>query len=247
MSSLGVRQRHGHAAEVAYWMAEQVGVRSADRIITLDRRTRSELEGLFPTRKNRIVPGSAGVDLERFFLRSRRECRLELGIKDAPTVAFVGRLAPEKNIPLLMRALSETWQFLVAGDGPLRPDLEAFGRERRVVRYLGTLAPDRVATVLNAADVLALPSAREAMPSVCLEALACGTPVVGTGVGGLEDIIADGENGFLVEPNEEALSGALRAAIDRSEAMRSVCRASVSSFGWETVAEATERIYEEVT
>jgi glycosyltransferase involved in cell wall biosynthesis len=160
------------------------------------------------------------VDLERFRPPSeaeRRETRVALGLEPtARVVTELGRLDRLKGVDVLLEAWKtvtaddESAVLLVVGDGPARESLErsAEASALRGVRFLGQLADVR--PVLWASDVLAMPSRQEAMPMAALEALACGVPVVGSRVGGIPELVTDGENGILV-PVEDA--GALAAAL----------------------------------
>ena len=241
----GIRERHGVAVSSVYSLMEEVAFRAAHRTIVLDARTQHDLRGRYPREARRVVRGTGGVDLCRFQVRSRSESRAALGLLEAPTIAYVGRLTFEKNLALLLTAFRRIprAQLVVAGDGTGVPDLRKAIASRSNTFFLGPVGHDVVPTLLNAADVVALPSLRESMPAVCLEALACGTPVVATRVGALPDLIRSGENGFLSDAEEEALSTNLVLALDRSSSMRDACRTSVLAFGWDEVAKAVVRIY----
>jgi glycosyltransferase involved in cell wall biosynthesis len=83
------------------------------------------------------------------------------------------------------------------------------------VRLLGSRAPDDLPDLYAAADVFALATEREGWPNAVVEALACGIPVVATRTGGVPELVADGEQGYLVEDAEGALTAALARALDR--------------------------------
>lgn len=122
--------------------------------------------------------------------------------EDPPHVLFAGRLSPEKGI-LELLAASEGMPLVVAGDGPLRA---------RVPGALGLVAHDRLTGLYERAAVVACPSLREGYGVVCAEAMAHGRPVVASAVGGLLDLVVDGETGLLVPPGDV---GALRIALER--------------------------------
>jgi glycosyltransferase involved in cell wall biosynthesis len=117
-------------------------------------------------------------------------------------VLFVGRLSPEKGIEELLAA-TDGLDLVVAGDGPLR---------ERVPQALGFVSPDELARLYARAAVFVCPSRRDGFPVACAEAMAHARPVVATAVGGLPDMVVDGETGLLVPPRDPQ---ALRAAIDR--------------------------------
>ncbi|MBI4241885.1 MAG: glycosyltransferase [Candidatus Rokubacteria bacterium] len=162
-----------------------------------------------------------GVPLPKPVTEDRRlRARAVLGRQcQERIVAHVGRLVPVKGHTVLLRALAGLRTrpdvLLVAGEGPLRGALEAdcrrLGLEGTVV-FLGFR--DDIATVLYASDLLVLPSLSEVLPMAVLEAMAIGLPVVATRVGGIPELIEDGREGWLVDPDDpEALRVALEAAL----------------------------------
>ncbi|HEY8406948.1 MAG TPA: glycosyltransferase family 4 protein [Gaiellaceae bacterium] len=161
-------------------------------------------------------------------LPPRDEVRRSLGV-DGPMLAFAGRLTPAKALELAFVAveLADGVTFLVAGDGELRAELER--RAGPSVRFLGPLERGRVLELLAAADAVLLSSSWENFPHVLVEALAAGTPVIATRVGGVPEIVEDGVNGLLVEPNDAA---ALAAAIRRffgDDELRALLRSNAAS------------------
>jgi glycosyltransferase involved in cell wall biosynthesis len=119
-----------------------------------------------------------------------------------PQVLFVGRLSPEKGVEELLAAANGL-DLVVAGDGPLRA---------RVPQALGFVPPAELAELYDRAAVVVCPSRRDGFPVACAEAMAHARPVVASAVGGLPDMVVDGETGLLVPPRDPE---ALRAAIDR--------------------------------
>jgi glycosyltransferase involved in cell wall biosynthesis len=128
---------------------------------------------------------------------------------EPPHVLYAGRLSPEKGILELVEA-ARGLPLVVAGDGPLRG---------RVPEALGFVPHDRLLGLYERASVVACPSYREGYGVVCAEAMAHGRPVVASAVGGLRDLVVDGETGLLVPPGDRA---ALRAALERLLADRAL-------------------------
>lgn len=127
-------------------------------------------------------------------------------------IACVGRLHAAKRIDRVLRAVHQLQRKLpgriraiIAGDGPLQADLKHqamnLGLTPDVITFPGAVADIR--TVYRSADIAVLTSDWEGSPNVLLEAMACGLPVVATRVGGIPEIVPDGQAGFLVEPNDE--------------------------------------------
>ena len=151
-----------------------------------------------------------------------------LPVTGGPVVGVVGRLVPEKGVDVFLRAAAlvsavvPQAEFVVVGDGPLRPDLEhraaTLGLAGRVT-FTGYRS--EVSGLLPGLDVLAVPSRSDGSPLVVCEAMAAGVPVVASRVGGLPDLVEDGGSGLLVRPGEaEDLARALVALLLDPEAAR---------------------------
>jgi glycosyltransferase involved in cell wall biosynthesis len=171
-------------------------------------------------------------------------------ISEGPVVGAVARLSVEKGIDLLIRALPELpgVDVLLVGDGPERPALELLAHELHVaerVHFLGWR--DDVASLLHSIDVLALPSRSEGAPLVVAEAGLCRVPVVAARVGGVPEVVLDGENGLLVPPEDpHALARAIGSLVGDPE-----LRARMGARGREIALEryspaATARSFEAI-
>ena len=155
-------------------------------------------------------------------------------------VLYAGRLSPEKGVLELLDA-AQGLNLVVAGDGPLR-DHVPFAR--------GFVPHDELQQLYARAAVVACPSRREGFGVTCLEAMAHGRPVVATRVGGLLDLVVDGETGIVVPPRDPA---ALRSALERLLADPDLRRRLGSAgrerartqFSWEAVTDATVAAYAE--
>ena len=146
----------------------------------------------------------------------RDELRSRLGL-DGVALAFAGRLTAQKSLQILLEAIARAdgVTLALAGDGPERGAVEAGVREHGLadrVRLLGPLSRDGVLELFHAADGTVLSSGWENFPHSVVESLAVGTPVLATAVGGVAEVVHDGENGLLVPPGDPA---ALAAAIER--------------------------------
>jgi glycosyltransferase involved in cell wall biosynthesis len=159
---------------------------------------------------------------------------------DPPHVLYAGRLSSEKGILDLVEA-ARGLPLVVAGDGPLRD---------RVPGALGFVPHDRLLGLYARAAVVACPSHREGFGVVCAEAMAHGRPVVASAVGGLRDLVLDGETGLLVPPGDvTALRGALERLLGDAELRRrlgSAGRERVRErFSWQRAVALTLRAYED--
>ena len=196
---------------------ETVNYHLADAIITYTPRMASEL-GLDRFGPKLFTNGARFVDIERFDVElpfTERENRL----------GFVGRLDREKGIKDLARAiphLPDEYTFSFVGDGELRAWIEqtlASDIAEGQVEVCGWVAHDDIPARLNRFRLLVLPlSDTEGLPTIVLEALACGTPVLVSPVSGVPDVIQESVTGFFIEdPRPEALSESIVSVMDRED------------------------------
>jgi len=166
-----------------------------------------------PSERVSVLPNPGPSELPT---STRGELRSRLGF-NGPTIAFAGRLTTQKSLDVLVQALEECEgvSLVIAGDGderaPTAALVERLGLAGRV-RLLGALDRMEVLELFAAADAAVLPSSWENFPHSVVEALAVGTPVIATRVGGVPEVVHDGENGLLVPPGDPA---ALAAAVSR--------------------------------
>lgn len=175
--------------------------------------------GLSPHRL-RIIPNGVAL-LPPTTPARRAAARERLGVPHGYLVATVGRLAPEKNFPLLLDAFASAFAsdadaaLVFIGDGSERESLQARATERGIAHRVFFLGWRRdVADLLPGLDAFALSSFSEGLPMAMLEAMSAGVPVVSTAVGDIPNVIVDGEHGLLVAsedgPGMAAALGALR-------------------------------------
>jgi glycosyltransferase involved in cell wall biosynthesis len=208
-------------------------------------------------RPNQVQVWHNPVDLNRFrppTADQREASRKSLGLPaDAPVALALARLDFVKGIDLLVEAWPEIVRrvsdarLVVVGEGPMRDELVSALSAHGVLDSVDFLGYRRdVAFVLHAADVLALPSRSEGMPLAALEGLATGLPVVGHAVGGIPELVVDGQNGRLVPPEPPLLAAAMADVLgDASlrERLASNARKSVEPLGLSAYAERLERLY----
>lgn len=177
-----------------------------------------------------------GVDLELFRPEDRQQARAKFGVSGF-VLASVGNLIPTKGHQLVIEALQALpdAELLIAGRGPHETEFRSLAVRLGVadrVKILGVLPQNELRWLYSAADALVLASAREGWPNVLLEAMACGTPVVATGVGGIREIIAAPEAGEVME------DFSVKAVIDsvsslrKTLPLRGATRKYAESFGW---------------
>jgi glycosyltransferase involved in cell wall biosynthesis len=236
---------------------EQLVYRRVDEIIVLSgafKRVLVEEYGVSPWRVHVVPPG---VDLESFSPGDRKEARARLGVPEDAWVALsVRRLVPRMGLDVLLDAWQEALftdgdaLLLVVGEGPACPELEA--RAKRLglagrVRFLGAVSEEELVTCYRAADVSVVPSiSLEGFGLVVLEALACGTPVIASDVGGLPETLRALDRRLVVPPGDSAALGGRLAGIRDGTLplpQPSRCRSFAERFSWQSVAASHHRLY----
>ncbi|MCX8006021.1 MAG: glycosyltransferase [Burkholderiaceae bacterium] len=221
----------------------------ARRVITVSQALRDALVAL-GARAEAIEVLRNGVDTALFRRGGGPEVRARLGLGAQRLVVSVGNLVPEKGHLLALEAVARLAgvHLLLVGEGPLHRQLIARAAQLGVksrVHFCGNVAQAELARIYSAADVLVLASAREGWPNVLLEALACGTPVVASDVGGVREIVTDGAVGHVVS---ERTAEAFAAAIARTLASgfdAVALRRYAERFSWTPVVQRYRQILAE--
>lgn len=143
-------------------------------------------------------------------------------------IGFVGRLDTQKNLHNLITAVVdmdiEVW---LIGYGPLKEQLQSFAEDTKAkFKFLGNIPNRELPQLLNQCDIFVMPSLYEGHPKALLEAMACGLPVLGTRVPGIQEIIIDGENGVLCETSAVSLREGLQRLINDAPLRQRVGRAA---------------------
>ncbi|MBB3038856.1 glycogen synthase [Hoyosella altamirensis] len=266
------------------WKAEQLGggyrlsswvekavYESADAVIAVSDGMRKDVLECYPEiDPNRVHVVYNGVDTERFHPVTSTESLEEFGVDPArPSVAFIGRITRQKGLRHLIAAahkIAPEAQVLLCAGAPDTPDIaeetrlgvSTLSSTRDGVFWIDkSLNHQAMLEVLSHADVFVCPSVYEPLGIVNLEAMACGTPVVASDVGGIPEVVADGETGILVHYNEEdpaAFEAGLAESVNsllqdpqRAQAMGAAGRARAEgSFDWGSIAHETVNVYRSV-
>lgn len=195
-----------------------------------------------------------GVDTEMFqpHLTSRQmRSRLSNGNPDSPLLLYVGRVSAEKQIDQIKPVLEAipNAHLAIVGDGPHREALEAHfaGTQTHFIGYLQGL---ELAAAFASADAFVFPSRTETLGLVLLEAMAAGCPVVAAASGGIPDIVTDGVNGCLFDPNDPdgavTATKRLLAATAEREQLRQNARQEAERWGWAAATRQLQNYYREV-
>ena len=223
--------------------------RSAGAVITVAQALKDRLVQL-GVESERITVLRNGVDLALFHPLDRVALRAELGFRRR-TLLSVGTLVRSKGHDIAIEALADLpdTDLVVIGEGPDRSAFatlaETLGVSARV-RFVGSVPQAELARYYAAADALVLPSVREGWTNVLLEAMACGTPVVASRVGGTPEIVRSEAAGVLVEERTaRAFADALRRMFAKYPD-RAATRRYAEGFGWEETVRGQVNLYRRV-
>ena len=244
----------GTGYAVSTW-AERLAVERAERVIAVSAQMRADILSHFQVAPERVVVIHNGVDADAFRRTEAREVLARRQVRE-PYVLFVGRISEQKGIFQLLeaaRALPAEVSLVLCASSPDTPELAArlqaavAGRPR--VQWIIAMLPvSEVVQLYSHAAVFACPSIYEPFGLINLEAMACGTPVVASRVGGIPEVVVDGETGWLVPPGDPAaLAEALRVSLadpTRARRMGEAGRRRVEAhFSWDRIAEHTLAVY----
>jgi starch synthase len=251
--------------------AERTAIEAADAVIAVSRGMCADILACYPALDPDLVHViHNGIDT-RLYRPDHETTALErIGIDPGrPFVLFVGRITRQKGVPHLLRAarsLDPDAQLVLCAGAPDTPEIERefrklveeLERVRDGVHWIPEMLPrPQVIQLLSQAAVFVCPSVYEPLGIVNLEAMACGTPVVASAVGGIPEVVDDGRTGLLVPydaAHPEAFESGLTQSVNRvlddaGEAARMGAAGrerAVREFGWDQVARRTYELYEEL-
>jgi D-inositol-3-phosphate glycosyltransferase len=247
-------------------------LRVADRVVAATLAEKSQLQFLYnaDTRKITVIP--PGVDTSRFYPIPPDEARAVVGIPpDGRMILFVGRIEPLKGVDTLIQAMAAMarvgvltryphYLTIIGGDPDASPEamtaemarLQRLCQELGIgdeVIFLGKQSQDTLPYYYSAAEVVVVPSHYESFGMVALEAMACGTPVVASQVGGLAFLVQDGVTGFhVVDGDPDALCDRLTQLIQNPglrTRMGEQAAVYARDYGWDKVTPRIIQLYEE--
>jgi alpha-maltose-1-phosphate synthase len=254
----------GGGYAISLW-SERTAFESAAALIAVSDAMRSDILASYPrVPPERVHVIRNGIDTEQYSPDRGRDVLDRYGIDPArPSVVFVGRVTRQKGLQVLLRAadrLDRAAQLVLcagqADTAELQAEIAGLAEHLRATRsgvvWLAGMLPKReVIQVLSHATVFVCPSLYEPLGIVNLEAMACGTAVVASAVGGIPEVVADGTTGLLVPPEDDAaLADAINALIRdpaRAERLAAAGRTrAVGEFGWDRIAAQTADLYADV-
>jgi glycosyltransferase involved in cell wall biosynthesis len=234
---------------------EKFALKRIDMLIAVDDITRDYYMKHHPYLKEKIVVIPVGIDLDIFRPVDKEKMRIKLGFdKEDKIILYVGRFSVEKGLDQLLMAFKNLQsgesksRLVLVGKGPQKRKLEDIVNKERIerVKFLSPVRRQKVSEIMNCADVLALTSSFEGMPTVVLEALACGVPVVATNVGDIKKVVINHKTGYLIrERNVEEIKDGLLKVIDMGrEKYIDDCVNVVQRYSWKNIANEIMEVYE---
>lgn len=227
-----------------------------DRMIVVSEKQRSEISRRLRTKQGRVVVIPNGYDESLFHPLDRKDCRRRLGIPEDKKVIFnVSNLVDHKGHRYLVEAIAkvvsseENMLCIIAGRGPARNDLDRIIRQAKLadtILMIGWIPDEEVPVWINASDFFVHPSLAEAMPVVMFESLACGTPFLGTRVGGIPEIVNSMEYGSVFDPaNSVSLAQTITTALHKDWDRKAISEYA-TRFSWTEIATSTKAVYQTI-
>ena len=260
----------GGGYRISSWV-ERTSYEHADAVIAVSEGMRTDVLDCYPTLDAaRVHVVRNGIDSDAYHPVAERDALVELGLDpERPIVAFVGRITRQKGVGHLIAAahrMDHGAQLVLCAGQPdteqIAAETEAAVAELAAARpgvfwIQRKLAPPELRELLSAATVFVCPSVYEPLGIVNLEAMACGTAVVASDVGGIPEVVVDGETGLLVHFDEHDMPSFRRELADRVNALladpplaatmgAAGRRRAVEEFTWPAIAAQTVAVYEKV-
>ena len=269
------REQLGGGYDFSLWI-EKTALEMADAIVAVSGETKRDIERLFEVDPNHVRVIHNGIDLEEYRRVDSTDALKRHGINpDEPYLLFVGRITRQKGIVYLVRAIqfmTPGFQIVLCAGAPDTPEIaiemqkaiaQAKSERLDIIWIEEMVDRNAVIELYSHAAVFCCPSIYEPFGIINLEAMACGTPVVASAVGGIKEVVVDQETGFLVpleqmkespfEPlNPEKFSRDLAGKINQlmndrrqREKFGKAGRKRVEEkFSWSTIAQKTKALYE---
>lgn len=211
--------------------------------------------------RDKVIVIPNGVNIEDFDIPySKEECREKLKLSlNKNLILFVGNLASRKGLDILVKAMPKIikknpdTELVFVGSGWMKEKLERLSKKigvEKSVEFAGFIKENLKPLYYKAADIFVLPSTStsESFGIVNLEAMACGVSIVASRIGGVPNVVKNGQNGLLVPPGDsEALTDAIIYLLENEdvrEKMGRNGRKKVEDYSWDKIAEKTEKVYE---
>lgn len=228
-----------------------------NQVVTVSQRLQMEAESICPQAKIQTVYN--GFDPVQFAPVDQRKAREHLGLPlDQKICMFIGNLYPVKGLSYLLQSFAKVkaqhndLHLYLVGEGMLKNTLQAEAESlnlEKAVSWMGRKPYEEIPSWIQSADVMVLSSLSEGLPSILLESMACGRPMIATDVGGIAEVLQDDQTGRLVPARDvEALAGALNELFcqypEKTEQMGEAAAQASQAYTWQKNAEQIIRCYQ---
>jgi glycosyltransferase involved in cell wall biosynthesis len=241
---------------------EKKTAKEADIIVTISTYSFKKIQEHYGISPEKIRIVSNGVDTEKYRpteTENQTMLKHNFGLKETPVVLFVGNLIPRKGLTYLIEAAQQivkthpNTQFAIVGEGPLKGQLINKLTAAKLLNnfvFMGGLTDDELSAMYGCSDVFVLPSIQEGQGIVLLEALASGKPVVTFDIGGVNEVVINGETGLLASNrSSDELAEALLRLLGNSELRKKMGLAGrrfvEGNFTWDICARKMLKVYHE--
>ncbi|MBD3202962.1 glycosyltransferase [Candidatus Woesearchaeota archaeon] len=220
-----IKKKKGRATFLIYKILEKIGFFISDKIIFIDSDTKKKY-GI----SSSVIP--PGIDTDLFFAKKKKRSKIK-------TLLYVGRIEKEKNVDKIIKEfegiVNKDYRLIVIGKGRQRID----SSDKRV-RIISGVAHDRIPDFMNRADALVLMSDSEGVPTVILEALSSGTPVLARDVGDVSKLVVDGATGYITEFGE--IEENFNKILEKKDWVKE-CVKKAKEYSWDKIAKRLEKAY----
>lgn len=254
---INIKKRKNFMIWSIYTFIERYSLSRLDKLIAVNRSAKQYYSKKKRNLDDKTVVIPVGIDMEMFKPLDKGKMREKYGFNQEETIIlYIGRFSVEKDLELLLKAFKDLIpeipkaRLILLGKGPEDERLRKIVKTQHIdgVTFMKPVKHEDIPEIINCADVLTLCSLFEGMPTVVLEALACGVPVVSTDVGDVSNVVVNGKTGQLVRNRDpESLKNAILKVIRNGEVdYFNSCIAVAKRYSWDNISQKIMEVYAEV-
>jgi len=253
---VGIKTRKNFIIWGIYYFIERLTLGRIDKFIAVDQLTKDYYSKKKPNLGAKIIVIPIGIDAKMFKPLNLRKMREKYGFnQEEKIILYIGRFSVEKRLNLLLKAFKDLKSemseahLILLGEGPEEERLSKIVETQGIeaVTFMNPVKHEKISEIINCADVLALCSSYEGMPTVVLEAFACGVPVVSTDVGDVNKVV-NAKTGYLIKDvNPYSIKNAILKVIKNGRDNYSDnCLTAAMQYSWENISLKITEIYDEI-
>ena len=250
----------GLLLKILFYRMSKRDMENADAIASEGELQTKEIIDLFGVPREKIfyLPNGVDLDIIEQYLKNSQLSKEDYNLQDADLVLInVNRLAPNKGVPYLIESLKIlneelNVKLIMVGSGPeegkIKKKINDLELQDKVLHFKN-ISDEKMFQLFTLADVSVTPTLYEGLPTVVLEAMACGKPIVASNVSEIPQVVKHGVNGFLVPPaNSKAIADAVLKIYDRNLFMKmgKASKKIVKNYDWSKIAKMAIKKYEEL-